>query len=90
VFHQYHQGDQIKDDKKRGECSTHGGIRNIYILVGKHARKRLLRRPRRRWKNNIMLNLREIGWEDMNWIHLAHDRGQWQILINTVMNYRVP
>jgi len=36
------------------------------------------------------MDLRETGWEDMDWIHLAHDRGHWQALVNTVMNLQVP
>jgi hypothetical protein len=48
------------------------------------------RRPRRRWVNNIKMNLREIGWYGMAWIDLAQDRDQWRALVNTVMNLRVP
>jgi hypothetical protein len=40
--------------------------------------------------NNIKMNLREIGWYGMDWIDLAHDRDQWRVLVNTVMNLRVP
>jgi hypothetical protein len=65
--------------------------RNAYrILVGKPEGRRPLGRPRRRWMNNIKIDLREIGWDDMNWIDLAHDRDQWRALVNTVMNLRVP
>jgi hypothetical protein len=52
-----------------------GEIRNACnILVGKPGRKRPLRRPRRRWEANITMDLREIGWEDVKWMHLAQDR----------------
>jgi hypothetical protein len=50
-------------------------MRNAYkILVAKPEEKRPLRRPRCRWENHIRINLREIGWEGVNWIHLAQDR----------------
>jgi hypothetical protein len=59
------------------------------ILVGKPERKRLLGRPRRRWED-IRMDLKEIRWEDVDWIHLAQDRDQWGALVNKVMNIRVP
>jgi hypothetical protein len=72
-------------------CSTHGEKRNAYrILVGKPERKRPAGRPRRRWEDNIRMDLREIGWVGMDWIDLAQDRNQWRALVNTVMNLRVP
>jgi hypothetical protein len=49
-----------------------------------------LGRPRRRWKDNIEMDLRKIEWGDMAWILLAQDRDQWQALVNTVMNIRIP
>jgi hypothetical protein len=58
-------------------------------LVGKPEGKRPQGRPRRRWEDNRM-DLREIGWGGMDWIDLAQDRGQWRVLVNTVMNLRVP
>jgi hypothetical protein len=68
-----------------------GVERNAYrILVGKPDGKRLLRRPRRRWVDNIKMDLREIGWDGMAWIDLAQDREQWRTLVNTVMKLRVP
>jgi hypothetical protein len=48
-----------------------------------------LGRPRHRWVDNIKMDL-TIGWDGMDWIHLAHDRDQWRALVNTVMNLRVP
>jgi hypothetical protein len=59
------------------------------ILVGKPERKRPLGRPRRRWVNNINIDLREKGCDGMDWIELAQDREQWMALVNTVMNLRV-
>jgi hypothetical protein len=52
--------------------------------------KRPLGRPRRKWLNNIKIDLREIGWDGMDSINLAQDRDQWRALMNTVMNLRVP
>jgi hypothetical protein len=72
-----------------GTCGTHG--RGIYrVLVGRPEDKRPLRRPRRRWKDNIKMDLREIGIHGANWIQLAQDRVQWRACMNTVMNLRVP
>jgi hypothetical protein len=64
-------------------------MRNAYrILIGKPEGKRPLGRPSRRWED-IRMDLREIGWEGVDWIHLAEDRGQWRDLVNTEMNLRV-
>jgi hypothetical protein len=58
--------------------------------VGNPEGKRPLGRPRRRWVDNIKMDLREIGWDGMDWIVLAEDRDQWRALVNAVMNLRVP
>jgi hypothetical protein len=50
----------------------------------------IVERPRRRWVDNIKTDLREIGWDGMDWIDLAQDRDQWWALVITVMNLRVP
>jgi hypothetical protein len=72
-------------------CITNGEKRNAYrILVGKLEGKRPLGRQRRKWVDNIKTDLREIGWDGMDWIDLAQDRNQWRDLVNTVMNLRVP
>jgi hypothetical protein len=60
------------------------------ILVEKPEGKTSLGRPRRRWEDNINMDLREIGWGDVVWIDLAEDRDQWRALVNTVMNLGVP
>jgi hypothetical protein len=76
-----------------GACSTNGEKRNAYrILVGKPERKRPLGRPRRRWVENIKMNLREIrmGWCGADWINMAQDRGEWRALVNTILKLRVP
>jgi hypothetical protein len=56
------------------------------ILVGKPKGKRPLRRPRRRGVDNIKIDLREIGWDGMDWIDLSQDRDRWRAVVNTVMN----
>jgi len=64
-------------------------MRNAYkILVGKPTGKRPLGKPRRRWEDNIRIDLREIGWEGVDWIHLAQDRDQWWAVVNTVTKFR--
>jgi len=60
------------------------------ILFGKPAGKRPLGRPRRRWEDNIRVDLKETGWEGVEWIHLAQERNQWRAVVNTVMNLRFP
>jgi hypothetical protein len=60
------------------------------IWVGKPEGKGPLGRPRRRWVYDIKMDLREIGWDGMEWIVLAQDRDQCRALVNTVMNLRVP
>jgi hypothetical protein len=61
--------------------------RNAYrILVGKPEGKRPLGRCSRRWEDNIRIDLREIGWGDMDWVDLAQDRDQWRALVNMVIN----
>jgi hypothetical protein len=68
-----------------------GEKRNLYrILVGNPEGKRPLGRPRRRWVDNIKMDLREIGYGGGDWIDLAQDRDQWRALVNAVMNLRVP
>jgi hypothetical protein len=68
-----------------------GEKRNAYtILVGKPEEKRQVGRPKSRWKDNIKMDLREIGWDGMNWFDLAQDRDQWRAFVNTAMNLRVP
>jgi hypothetical protein len=52
--------------------------------------KRSLGRPRRRWEDNIKMDLQEVGFGVMDWIELAQDRGRWRIIVTAVMNLRVP
>jgi hypothetical protein len=68
----------------------HAWERNVYsVLMGKPEGKRPLGRPRRRWEDEIRMDLREIGWGSVYWIQLAQDRGRWRALVYTVMNLPV-
>ena len=58
-------------------------------LVGKPGGKKLLGRPRRRWEDNVQMDLQEVVCGDMDWIELAQDRDRWRALVNAVMNLRV-
>jgi hypothetical protein len=74
-----------------GACGAHGEVRGAYnILVGRPEGRRPLGRPRRRWEDNNEMDLREIGFGDVDWIHWAQDRHRWRALVNTAMNLRVP
>jgi hypothetical protein len=83
----------IKSRRMRwaGHVARMGEGRGVYrVLFGRPEGKRPLGRPRRRWEDNIELELREIGIHGANWIQLAQDRVQWWAFVNTVMNRRVP
>jgi hypothetical protein len=68
-----------------------GWTRNEYkISVGNPERKSPLGRPRRRREDNIRMDLKEVVWEDVEWMHLAQDREQWRTVVNTLINVRVP
>jgi hypothetical protein len=58
--------------------------------VGKPEGKRPLERPRRRWVDNIKMDIEEDGWGGVDWIGLAQDRDKWRALVNSVINLRVP
>jgi hypothetical protein len=74
-----------------GHVARMGEVRGAYnILVGRPEGRRPLGRPRRRWEDNIKIDLREIGFGDVDWIHLAQDRERWRASVNTLMNLRVP
>jgi hypothetical protein len=83
---------QIKSRRMRwaGRVAHMGAGRNVYrVLAGKPEGKSPLERPRRRWEDGIKMNLREIGWGRVEWIHLAQERDLWWALVNAVMNLRV-
>jgi hypothetical protein len=72
-------------------CSTDGGEEEfIEDNGGKARRKETTGKTRRSWVDNIKMDLREIGWDAMDWTDLAQDRDQWRALVNAVMDLRVP
>jgi hypothetical protein len=74
-----------------GHIARTGEKRNTYrLLVGKPEGRTPLGRPRRRWLDEIRMDLVEVGWGDVDWIGLAQDRGRWRALVNLVLNLRVP
>jgi hypothetical protein len=73
-----------------GACSTHGrDEKRVKNLVRGSEGKRPLGRWRCTSENNTKMDLREIGWKVVDWMHLAQDRDQWRAVVNTVMNLRV-
>ncbi|KAJ4434159.1 hypothetical protein ANN_16479 [Periplaneta americana] len=91
----YSSPDIIRNIKSRrlrwaGHVARMGESRNVYrVLVGRPEGKRPLGRPRRRWEDNIKMDLREVGYDDREWINLAHDRDQWRAYVRAAMNLRV-
>jgi hypothetical protein len=74
-----------------GLVSQMGEKRNVYrLLVGKPEGKRPLGRPRRRWIDNVKMDLLGIGMNAVDWIGLAQDKYRWRALVNVVMNLRAP
>jgi hypothetical protein len=74
-----------------GACSTNGEKRKACnLLKEKPEGNRPLRRPRRRWLDNIKTDLGEKGWDGVDWIGLAEDRKRWRALVNSVLNLRIP
>jgi hypothetical protein len=74
-----------------GHVARMGWKRNAYrLLVGKPEGKRPLGRPRRRWMDNIRMDLGEVGRGDVDWIGLAKDRNRWRAVVNSVLNLRGP
>jgi hypothetical protein len=74
-----------------GHVARMGEERGAYrILVGRPEGRRPLGRPRRRWEDNIKMDIREVGGGGMNWIELAQDRDRWRAVVNAVMNLWVP
>jgi hypothetical protein len=83
----------VKSKRMRwaGHVARMGEDRGVHkVLVGKHERKRPLWRPRRRWEDNIKIDLQEVGEGRGDWMELAHDRDRWRALVCTVRNFRVP
>jgi hypothetical protein len=83
----------IKSRRMRwaGHVARMGEGRGAYrVLVGRPERRRPLGRPRRRWEDNIKMDLQEMGWGGMDWIDMAQDRDRWRDFVSAVMNLRVP
>jgi len=74
-----------------GHVAHMGEERGVYrVLVGKPEGRKPLGRPRRRWADNIRMDLQEVGCVYMDWNGLAQDRDRWRTLVSAVMNLRVP
>ncbi|KAJ4448827.1 hypothetical protein ANN_00218 [Periplaneta americana] len=92
----YSSPDIIRNLKSRrlrwaGHVARMGESRNAYrVLVGRPEGKRPLGRPRRRWEDNIKMDLREVGYDDRDWLNLAQDRDRWRAYVRAAMNLRVP
>jgi hypothetical protein len=87
---QYRAGDKIEKNEMGGACSTYGDGRGVYrVLVGKTEGKRTLGRPRRRWEDNIRMDIQEVGCGCVDWIGLAQDRDRWRALVSEMRNFRV-
>ncbi|KAJ4439157.1 hypothetical protein ANN_15114, partial [Periplaneta americana] len=90
----YPSPDIIRNIKSRrlrwaGHVARTGESRNAYrVLVGRPEGKRPLGRPRRRWEDNIKMDLREVGYDDRDWINLAQDRDRWRAYVRAAMNLR--
>ena len=83
----------IKSRRMRwaGHVARMGEGKVVYrVLVGKPEGKRSLGRPRRRWEDNMKMNLQEVGFGGMDWIELAQDRDRWRAVMNAVVNLWVP
>jgi hypothetical protein len=83
----------IKSRRMRwvGHVARVGQRRRVYrVLVGKTEGKRPLGRPRRRWEDNIKVDLEEVRCSVMDWIEMVQDRDRWRALVNAVMNLWVP
>jgi hypothetical protein len=91
LFTQYRARDKIEKNEMGGACSTYGGrVRCVQVLVRKTEGKRPLGRPRRRWEDNIRMDLQEVGFGCEDWIWLAQDSDRWRALVSAVRNLRVP
>ena len=77
--------------RRAGHVARMGVRRGIYgVSVGKPEGERPLGRPRRRWEDNINMDLQEVGWGVIDWIGLIQEKERWRALVNAVMNLRVP
>jgi len=84
-------GDKIKKNEMGGHVAHMGEGRGAYrVLVGNPEGRRPLGRPRRRWEDNIRMDLREVRCGCVDWMELAQDRDRWRALVSAVTNLRVP
>ena len=84
-------GDQIEKNEMGVACSAYGErIGGYRVLMGEPDGKRPLGRLRRRWENNIKIDLKKVGYGGIDWINLAQDRDRWRAIVNAIMNLRVP
>jgi len=82
---------KIRRMRLAGHVARMGEERGVYrVLVGKPEGRRPLGRPRRRWVDNIRMDLQEVGCGYIDWIGLAQDRERWRTLVSVIMNLRVP
>ena len=81
----------IFNQQMAGHVARMGEDRGVHrVLVGKPEGKRPFGRPRRRWEDNIKMDLQEVGGGRGDWMELAQDRDRWRALVGTVRNFRVP
>jgi len=92
VLNQYCSADKIEKNEMGAGHVVHMGERRVVdrALAGKTEGKRQLGRPRRRWKDNIKMDLQEVGCRGIDWMELAQCRERWRALANAVMNFWVP
>jgi len=91
TLHKILQGAQMEEDEMVVHAARMGKMRHVYkTLVWIHEEKRSLGTLSCGWKDHIKMDLRKIGWEDVDWMHVTNDKDQWRALINTVMNFREP
>ena len=77
--------------RRAGHVACMGERRGVYrVLTGKPEGRISFGRPRRKWEDNIKMDIQEVGSGGMDWIDLAQDRDRWRVLVNAVMNLRVP
>jgi hypothetical protein len=90
ILTQYCAGGKIEKNKMSGACGAYGGGERVHrVLVGKPEGKRPLGRPRRRWDDDIKMDIQEVGGSFGDWMELAQDRDRWLALVSTVKNLRI-
>jgi len=91
LFTQYFAGDKIEKNEMGWVCGAYGRGEGVYrFLVGKPEGRRSLGRPKRRWMDNIRMDLQEVECGYVDWIGLAQNGDRWRTLVSAVMNLRVP